>query len=137
MQSNVLSYISKDIAGLAPYAALEEPTWIWKLNETCQEQTIRNLGGVQTFSVLGIGIIVGVRSFIVGLSLVLDWLVGLVQRRTGWQKHKEMAWVLDGMLQQQRLAFEGDGYEKVWLKREGTVPVTLNGDEFPRAGVGH
>ena len=131
LQGEVLSFVVKDIDGLAPYAAPSEPTWISSFEAVCNNQIIRNMGGYQSFSMLGIILIIVLGVIIVITSLCIDSAVGLLRRRFGWQVYKETDWRLDFMLQQQRLAFES-GNQAVWVGQDETIPVTEHSTPLQR-----
>ena len=95
----------------------------------CKQQKIRSPHGYVSFSVLGVGIILVVGSLIIFANLVLDIIVGYVRQKLEWKDHKRLQWVVDEMLQLQRLAYEeaGQGH---WSGGTNAVPVTRKGDEF-------
>lgn len=69
----------------------------------CYSQKIRDLQGTISFSVLGFVIILSVGGFIIFTSLVLDTIVGLIQRTVNKAQHARLNWILDDKLQLQRM----------------------------------
>ena len=130
MQVHSLSFASKDVGNLGPlelFAMDDMPD----LASTCHSQIIRNAGGYQSFSVLGVSIIVAIGTLIIIVSLVLDSAVGALRKRFHWKEYKEEAWRTDSMLHQQGLAFEGTSVVK-WTHFDTNVPITETGTFFPR-----
>ncbi|KAH0552959.1 hypothetical protein GP486_006843 [Trichoglossum hirsutum] len=90
----------------------------------CRMQKVRTNGGYQSFSVLGLSIILAVGSFIITASLVLDPIFGLLQKRQG-SLYRTLAWKTDSKLQLLRMANEAIGIG-VWEGGADEVPVTVN-----------
>lgn len=65
----------------------------------CHSQTFRSSGEVQSFSLLGIVIILSVGGLIILVSLWLETVVGWVQRRWGRGEAKRSQWENDEKLQ--------------------------------------
>jgi len=131
LQAMTLSFVSKNSSGVAPWATIEFPvngTAAGLHKAMCDQQVVRNIGAYQSFSVLGIGIILGVGLFIVILSLVLETIVGAFQSRGWGSRFKRTSWNLDSILHQQRIAFEGQNAGIVWSKCDGAVPITARGE---------
>lgn len=102
----------------------------------CGSQMVRIASGTVSFSVLGIGIIFGVGSCIILTYLVLETVIGFLQRKLNWGDYRRVRWVMDDKLQVQRMAFEGAGMGGEWRNLSGNVPVTAAGDE-KFAGLEH
>jgi hypothetical protein len=96
----------------------------------CGSQIINATRGTTSFSVLGMGIIFGVGSFVILLYLVLETVVGFVQRKLKWGDYRRVRWNMDDKLQVQRMAFEGAGMGGEWRNLNGAVPVTAGTAEF-------
>ena len=129
MQVQTLTFISKSVEGLKPLrlARMETP----ELAATCDTQIIRNAGGYQSFSVLGVSLIIVIGMFIIVISLFLDTFVGYLRSTFNWSPFKGEAWRTDSMLHQQSLAFEG--YDMVkWSHSDTAIPTTEGGEFFPR-----
>lgn len=65
----------------------------------CHSQTFRNSGEVQSFSLLGILIILGVGGFIILTSLCVETVVGWVQRRSATGEARRRQWEQDDKLE--------------------------------------
>ena len=96
----------------------------------CHSQKVRS-GNYQNFSLLGVGIIVGVGGTLILLGICIDSCVGLIQKLLKKGAYMRLSWVLDEKLQLQRIAFEGKGWEG-WEKCSESVPLT---DEAYRLGT--
>ncbi|KAI9741904.1 MAG: hypothetical protein M1834_000293 [Cirrosporium novae-zelandiae] len=95
----------------------------------CYSQKVRSANGTTSFSALGVAIILIVGTLIVFTNLVLDTVVGFLQRYLHKGEHRRLNWILDEKFQLQRMAFEevsmGD-----WEGATAVVPVTKKGDKF-------
>lgn len=90
----------------------------------CQRQMIRNVAGYQNFSTLGVAIILILGCGLVVVGLVIDTVVGRIQRhKKVKQNYQRLSWISDGYLQLQRLAYEGAGYDG-WDGCADEVPVS-------------
>ena len=139
MQAYTLEFAT-NLADLGPYG------YVVSFNPTgnavnkagvnlCSEQRIRNTGGYQTFSFLGLMIVVCVGSLIIILSWIVEPIVGFVRNKTKNKKHdcREIARIADHKLQLQRMALMGVGYEEEWDPKHAMdfVPVTRRDTLFP------
>ncbi|KAK3998227.1 hypothetical protein QBC44DRAFT_376080 [Cladorrhinum sp. PSN332] len=134
-QLQVVAFASKDMEGLSPYGQIVHPELDSLADKLCESQIMRNTGGYQTFSVLGLALIGTIGFFIAVVSWVLESLVTFVRRKTGKSKdyHKDEAWRMDSMFNQQRLAFALWEKDLEWEKLDGSVPVTRPaGESFGR-----
>jgi len=82
----------------------ENQTWM------CNSQKVRR-SDYQSFSVLGIGIIIGLGAFIILVDLALSSVVGSIQRRFRKREHAPLEWDLLKTKTLQRLAYSGQGVE--------------------------
>ena len=92
---------------------------------------MRNINAYQSFSVLGLGIVLGVGVFIIVVSLLVEGCGGWFQKRRCRDRFKQLSWNLESILHQQRMAFEGQGLG--WVKRDkcdGSVPITEKGEDL-------
>jgi len=71
---------------------------------------------------LGVRIILIIRTTLVILSWCVDILLGVVQKRLN-RHHARLNWTSDRYLQLQRLAYVGAGYDN-WENCTDNVPVT-------------
>jgi hypothetical protein len=69
----------------------------------CYSQKITDPQGTISFSVLGVAIILSVGGFIIATSLILDTIVGFIQRLFDRGQHARLNWILDDKLQLQRM----------------------------------
>ena len=92
----------------------------------CNNQRAR-LGRAQNFSVLAIGLILGLDLLIIGVNLGFHRLVSYVQRERDLKDYRRLAWKSNGLLQSQRLAHEDAGFG-TWERCAKAVPVTAKGE---------
>lgn len=64
----------------------------------CQSQLIRGSGQVQSFSMLGIVLILTLGGLILILSVTMESTVGALQGRLGVGQHRRMEWLMDEKL---------------------------------------
>lgn len=95
------------------------PAW----DKVCHSQRVKNPGGFQSFSVLGVALVSTVGTLIILLGLCIDTVVGFIQKKFFPEAKGWLAWALDNMLQQQRMAYEGAGW--------GRWDVNTSGDAVP------
>lgn len=67
--------------------------------QLCRSQLIRNSGQVQSFSMLGIVLILTLGGFILVTSVTMESIVGKLQRRFGVGEVRLLNWVMDEKLQ--------------------------------------
>jgi hypothetical protein len=101
--------------------------------DLCSNQRIRNTGAYQSFSFLGLMIVICVGLAIMILSWTIEPCVTFIRSKRSHNKHdyREIARVADRKLQLQRLALTGAGYGQGWEQAFDLVPVTTRGCEFP------
>lgn len=92
----------------------------------CDNQRARS-GRAQNFSVLAIGLILGLGLLIICVNLGLHRLVSYVQRERDLKDYRRLAWKSNGLLQLQRLAHEETGFG-TWERCTKAVPVTAKGE---------
>lgn len=95
----------------------------------CKSQKVRNSFNTISFSLLGVAIILVVGALLILTNLVLDLVVGWVQRRWRIGDYRRLQWVLDDKLQLQRMAYEEAGVG-TWSGTTDAVPVTEFGERF-------
>lgn len=83
---------------------LDNETWM------CESQMVRR-SDYQSFSVLGLAIIIGVGGAIVLLNLTLDSIVGWYQKKYHKREHATMEWELLETEKLQRLAYQIHGVD--------------------------
>jgi hypothetical protein len=126
LQASIIDFTSKEIAEISAIGDLSMTNNTTYIQPMCDGQMILAFGDYQSFSMMGIELIIAIGVFIVLLSLVLEHIVAFVQKRCGSKAYKQVLWKTDGVLQQQRLAFECDKVED-WEKKGNSVPVTKLG----------
>ena len=94
--------------------------------QLCDNQRARS-GRAQNFSVLAIGIILGLGLLITCVNVGLHRLVSYVQREIDLKDYRRLAWKSNGLLQLQRLAHEEAGFG-TWERCAKAVPVTAKGE---------
>ena len=99
----------------------------------CINQRARS-GRAQNFSVLAIGLILGLGLLIIGVNLGLHRLVSYVQRERDLKDYRRLAWKSNGLLQLQRLAHEEAGFG-TWERCAKVVPVTAKGEVLANLDV--
>jgi hypothetical protein len=88
----------------------------------CRNQMVRDIGQHQSFSLLGLALIIALGGVIIVLGMVTDTLVGWLQigRKTEYRRRQ---WILEENLQLQRAAYEGIGVGN-WEKGLTVIPTT-------------
>jgi hypothetical protein len=76
----------------------------------CFSQKITDPQGTISFSVLGVAVILSVGGFIIFMSLILDTIVGFIQRTFNKGQHARLNWILDDKLQLQRMVCLASNY---------------------------
>ncbi|CZR58417.1 uncharacterized protein PAC_08309 [Phialocephala subalpina] len=92
----------------------------------CDRVIIRN-GGYVSFSVLAIGLVVGLGGLIVLSSLFFETAVGWIKKQWKRQIDRQAYWNLHSALQLQRMAFEEAGLG-TWERCAEEIPVTARGE---------
>ena len=95
----------------------------------CYNQITRDPQGTISFSVLGLAIVFTVGVLIIVVSLTIVSIVDWVQRRSDIGEYKRMTWLLDDMLQLQRMFFSEIGLG-TWSGTDRLVPTTSTPDKF-------
>ncbi|KIW73509.1 hypothetical protein PV04_01622 [Phialophora macrospora] len=94
----------------------------------CYSQKVAFTGSTVSFSVLGVVIILAVGGVMILLHLVMEPLVGWIQRLFQWGEFRRARWVMDDKFQVQRMGFEEARMGGEWTNLDGGVPVTKRGD---------
>jgi hypothetical protein len=97
--------------------------------DMCYNQRTKETQGTLNFSVLGLSLLLGLGSYIVFMSLILEFLTAWIQAYLGRGIGRGKKWERDSMLQQMRLLYEmqGDG---VWEGTTADFPRTVSGELF-------
>ncbi|SLM36193.1 hypothetical protein LPUS_05668 [Lasallia pustulata] len=98
----------------------------------CLNQKVPSPPGYTSFSVVGLSIILALSVLIIGVNCFLEPTVHALQKWQNKGLHRHMAWVLDGTLQLQRMAYESSGLGH-WDKCAKEIPITPLGEQFPLA----
>lgn len=90
--------------------------------EQCHQQKMKSTGQYQSFTVLGLAVILAVGLAIIVISLCIEYLTALIQQWTRSGRYKHEQYIADHTLQLQRLALEQAGH-KGWSGADSHVPV--------------
>ena len=132
-----------NIADLGPYGNVSSPDP--NLNPTgkaayelCSNQRIRNTGSYQSFSALGLLIVICIGTLIIVLSLTAESCVASARRRKRQHgkggaddDYREIARVADRKLQLLRLALMSTGVQATWSRTMDQIPITHEPSRFP------
>ncbi|KAI1627942.1 hypothetical protein EDD37DRAFT_286894 [Exophiala viscosa] len=143
LQAYVVEYAA-NVADLGPTGSVVSPAPGSQNAEDqaafdqCSNQRIRNVGGYQSFSFLGLMIVICVGSTIILLSWIVEPLLGSFRRWRGLDgKHdyREIVRIADHTLQLQRKAFQGAGFTDGWDSEHlmDSIPVTVRDTLIPVA----
>jgi hypothetical protein len=95
--------------------------------QMCRNQLVRDPGLHQSFSILGIVLVLALGGIIIVLGLLADTVVGWLQLLTSSKaQYRREQWILEHELQLQRSAYEGHGVggDHRWEGRMDAVPTT-------------
>lgn len=95
----------------------------------CHKQRVKVTDGTLNFSVLGLGILLGIGSFLIALSFILEPAVAFVQKKAGIGAQKARQWERDDSLQVMRMLFEANGAGD-WEGTPPTFPRTKTAQKF-------
>ncbi|KAK5053680.1 hypothetical protein LTR84_001641 [Exophiala bonariae] len=94
--------------------------------QLCKAQKIRANGGYQSYSVLGLCIILVFGVAIILTSWVLEPITNFLRKNyLNDRKRRRIQWLLDGKLQMLRMAYEYAGVGD-WIKKDEETPVVQN-----------
>lgn len=91
--------------------------------EDCASQVFRNAPGVRNFNLTAVIIVIAIGVCLIAVGLAIESLVGWFQRRSQRDDGARLRWLLDGVFQQQRLAYEAAGVEH-WRDAAESIPTT-------------
>ena len=95
----------------------------------CTTQRVRMDSSQQNFSITGMIVVLSLGSMIIALGLSIDTIAAWLQKRLqSGERHRE-AWLLDGIFQHQRLAYQGLGVLN-WENVKNEIPVSTQ-TKFP------
>ena len=87
---------------------------------------MRGIESYQSFSVLGVALILAIGGVLIVLGMLADTVIGWLQ--VGHKaEYRRTQWILEGKLQLQRAAYEGFGFG-TWNERLEVVPTTTDAD---------
>jgi len=132
-QFEVMAYASKSIDGLSPYGQLIIPNISSVWEAMCNQQIMRNTGGFQSFSVLGISLILALGACIYMVNWFLETIVTAIRKKRRRNEAKSAEWRMDMMLYQQCIAFAAVKHIR-WEKTDSEVPITSKDVSFSRIG---
>jgi hypothetical protein len=144
IQSSIIEYASND-QDLGPYGYVDVPdTFLDQppavrtaFQAQCETQRIHSSGEVQSFSVLGMGIVLGTTVILVFISLVLDSCMKITRRWRRSVSPRAVARQADDKLHLLRMTL-GDQSEigMDWTNGSFDVPVTGLNVEIERPSMG-
>ncbi|KAF5532495.1 hypothetical protein FPHYL_13761 [Fusarium phyllophilum] len=100
---------------------------VWE--SMCDNQRTRDTQGTLNFSVLGLSLLIGLGSYIILISFVLEFFLAWIQKKLGRGLYRAKRWERDDTLQQMRLLYEIQG-AGVWKGTTEDFPRTTSGDLF-------
>lgn len=96
----------------------------------CNNQKMRSTEKSISFSVLGISVILAIGGIVTCINVFIDTIADFIQRRFLHHGHyRNQQWILNEVLQLQRLAFEGVGMGE-WSGTSSSIPVTRLGEQL-------
>lgn len=139
LQSYVVEYAA-NIADLGPTGSVLAPSpdadpETQAALDQCSNQRIRNFGSYQSFSFLGLMIVICVGLTIILLSWIVEPIVAFIRSKRRHNKHdyREIARIADRKLQLHRMALQGAGHVQGWDTERtlDEIPVTTRNTVFP------
>ncbi|KAG5764700.1 hypothetical protein H9Q69_007554 [Fusarium xylarioides] len=100
---------------------------VWE--SMCDNQRTRDTQGTLNFSVLGLSLLIGLGSYVILISFVLEFFLAWTQKKLGRGLYRAKRWERDDTLQQMRLLYEIQG-AGVWKGTTEDFPRTTSGDLF-------
>lgn len=94
------------------------------LNVQCRNQRIQSTAEVQSFSLLGLLIVIATTFFCLIASLALEQVVSLMRR--GSESNRSIAREADEKLQLLRMAMAGDKETEGWMSNAWNVPFRMS-----------
>jgi hypothetical protein len=92
----------------------------------CQRQRFRNAVDARNFNLTALIVVLVLGCIIIALGLTIDTAVGLIQKMSRRGTRLRYHWLIDGLFQQQRLAYEAADV-RPWLDTDTYVPVSHAG----------
>ncbi|KAH8878613.1 hypothetical protein GQ53DRAFT_833016 [Thozetella sp. PMI_491] len=132
-QLEVMSFVSKEVDDLLPYAQVVHPNATSSSATMCDTQIMRNTGAYQTFSVLGISLIASIGVLIYAVSVFLESVMAAIRKRRRRKEYKSAAWRADALLFQHHLALSTAQQDLIWENLDDAVPVTTRDETRRRA----
>ncbi len=132
LQQAMVSYASGP-TNLGTYGVIDRPAANDSTGQSlCRNQMVRDTTGEhQSFSLLGVILIVVLGGAIILSSFFLDTVVGCVQKWTRWGVEKRRQWTYDGKFILLKVAFEGSTRDLRWIHEGDTeIPVTEGAHQF-------
>jgi hypothetical protein len=143
MQGSMVEYAYNE--DLGPYAVVakpanfsDQPTAVRKvLSQQCEAQRIRTSGEAQSFSVLGLGIVIGASILLTLLSWGLGTCMQCVRGRSDLSDRRAAARQVDDKLHLLRLALEDEAdLGPTWGNGSWDVPLTSQHVDVERPTMG-
>lgn len=90
----------------------------------CANQLIHSTSSHQSFSILGLALIIALSGIIIIVGIIIDMIGGWIERslRRGW---RDVQWRLEETLQLHRGAYSAEGMKGIWEESLDAVPRTV------------
>jgi hypothetical protein len=143
MQASIIEYAANQ--NLGPYGFVTAPESFTdqtpevrkEFAKQCKTQRIQSSSKVQSFSVLGLVIVVAVTLTLIILSLFLESCVKSSRRKQSTRSHRAVARQLDDKLHLLRMALgKQTSVEKNWEDGRLDVPINHQHEEIQRPHMG-
>ncbi|KAH7354272.1 hypothetical protein B0T11DRAFT_126143 [Plectosphaerella cucumerina] len=115
--------------GVSAQEAIIDDPIVLGLGRMCHNQKVRMTDGTINFSILGLGIMIGIGSILIALSFFMEPAVSFIQKRTGIGAVKASHWERDNYLQTMRMLYEANGAGD-WEGPASRFPRTKSGQTF-------
>lgn len=127
LQNDFIEYVSEPAEATRDLAHEEYET-LGDL-DFCKKQRIGNVVGFQNFNAMALFAVLIIGIIIISAGLGIEILVGAAQKILRKGEQHRLQWIVNGIFQQQRLAYEAAGVQP-WDKLDEFVPMT-DENNFP------
>jgi hypothetical protein len=130
-QSYIIQYASNKLANLGTSGYITKPRDVEaslgvreSLDAQCRNQRIQSTAEVQSFSLLGLLIVIATTFFCLVASLALEQ--AFARMRRGSKSNKSIAREADEKLQLLRMAVAGEREAEGWMSNAWNVPIRMS-----------
>ena len=95
----------------------------------CYSQMVPSASDTINFSIASLSIVLLLSAFLIVTNLILDTVVGFIQRKLNARNPRRLQWIMSEKFQLRRLAFEGANMGD-WSGGANGIPVTTTGEKF-------